>query len=706
MKQFLLFITLSLFSSLGAFAQHSVQGLVIDSKNESPIEMGSVRLLNSRDSMVIQGAQTDLKGNFIIKKVSSGNYLLAVSMVGYITHYQNITVGNSDLILKTIQIKEGAVQLASAEVTGNLAQLVVKGDTTEFNANAFKTVQNAMVEDLLKRLPGVEVGSDGKITVNGQQISKIRVNGQKFFDSDVTMATKNIPADAISKVQVFDQKSDMAKLTGFEDNDTEHIINLTFKPNRLKGTFGNVTGGVGLDLNKDVRYDGNLFLNIMDGNNQSTIIGGANNANTSRSMGAGAISAMASMGGMGGSSMMILPGGFGGASSGITSTQNMGYNQSSIINDKLRIGGFGSLNHSSTNAITNTNKESFLSGSTFDNVSSSNSINESYSANARVEIEYKPDTTNTILFQPNISYSRSLTNSQSDYSNSTNSARTSWGNTSNVGNGSSVSGSLGVIYSHKFNSKRGRTFTANLQSSLSQNDNESFNYSLNNVPISSTTIDQHTLNNSKGNSASLRISYVEPLWDLKNFLETTVSFMNSNTNSDKNQYNKDLQGNYTKLDSTYSNNFTNNFYNETLELNFQHIEKDYNYTLGVTGNPSQTHSYTKYFNGLDYNTNNNVVNFSPTARFQYNMGRRKFVRIDYRGQTTQPSVTQLQPVKNNSNAMNISIGNPDLNASFNNSLRLIYSSFNDSTYASFNAFVNAQMTKDAFVTNSLYDTTG
>ena len=706
MKQYLLIITLSLFTSLASFAQHSVQGLVIDSKNESPIEMGSLRLLNSRDSSIVQGAQTDLKGNFVIKKVASGNYILAASMVGYITHYQNITVGNSDLILKTIKIKEGAVQLASAEVTGNIAQLMVKGDTTEFNANAFKTVQNANVEDLLKRLPGVEVGSDGKITVNGQQISKIRVNGQKFFDGDVTMATKNIPADAINKIQVFDQKSDMAKLTGFEDNDTEHIINLSFKPNRLKGVFGNASGGVGLDLNKDVRYDGNLFLSIMDGNSQSYVIAGANNANTSRSMGAGAMSAMASMGGMSGLSMMALPGGFGGASSGITSTQNVGYNQSSIVNDKLRIGGFGSLNHSSTDAITNTNKESFLSGSTFDNVSASKSVNESYSANARVEIEYKPDTLNTILFQPNISYSRSITNSQSDYTNTTNTARTSWGNTSNNGNGSSVSGSLGVIYSHKFNSKRGRTFTANLQTSISQNDNESFNYSLTNVPASSTTIDQHTLNNSKANSVNLRMSYVEPLWDLKNFLETTVSVMNSNSNSDKNQFNRDLQGNYSRLDSVYSNSFTNNFYNETLELNYQHVEKDYNYMLGVTGNPSQTHSYTKYFNGLDNVTDNNVVNFSPTGRFQYNMGRRKFVRIDYRGQTTQPSVTQLQPVKNNSNAMNISIGNPDLKPSFNNSLRLIYSSFNDSTYASFNAFVNAQMTKDQFVTNSLYDTTG
>ena len=685
MKQFFLFIFLFLFISLSAFSQHSIQAMVFDSKNDLPIEMGSVRILQNPDSAFVQGIQTDLRGGFMISKVKPGNYILVVSMIGYNNYYQNLVMGSKDLILKNIHLKENAHMLAEVQVTGDAAQMVMKGDTTEFNATAFKTPQNAVVEDLLKKLPGVEVGTDGKITVNGQAITKIRVNGKKFFNDDIEMATKNIPAEVIDKIQVLDQKSDMAQLTGFEDNDTEHIINLTFKPNRRKGTFGNITGGAGLDLNDDVRYDGNMFLNTMDGDTQSTLAAGGNNDNTTRSSrGRGAFS----------------------NNSGITTTQNAGFNDNVIFNPKLKAGGDASFNHTFNETINQSNKESYLIDSTYINKSAQTSHSENYSANINAEIEWKPDTLNTFLFQPTMSYNRSFSDSQNTYTNMTDSARTSWGNSANVGNGTSVSGTLGVIYSHKFTSKRGRTFTANLQSTVSQNDNESFNYSKNIVPSDSTIVDQHSLSHANNYSASLKMSYVEPLWNLKNFFETSVTLKNSYNTSDKNQYNKDLSGNYTKLDSVYSNNFQNNFYSETLELNYRYISKTYNVMLGIKGNPSQTYSMTQYLNGDERNVKNEVFNYSPTARLQYNFGKKKFLRIDYRGQNDQPSVNQLQPVKNNSNQLNVTIGNPALNPDFNNNLRIMFTTFNDSTFASFNAFVNAQMTKNALVANSIYDSAG
>ena len=685
MKQFVLVVSLFLFISLSTFGQHSIQAMVFDGKNDLPIEMGAVRVLHSPDSTFVQGGLTDLKGSFIINKVKPGNYILVVSMVGYSNYYQNLIMGHNDLILKNIHLRANTHVLGEVQVTGNAAQLVVKGDTTEFNATAFKTSQNAVVEDLLKRLPGVEVGSDGKITVHGQSITKIRVNGKKFFDDDVEMATKNIPAEVVDKVQVYDQKSDMAQLTGFEDNDTEHIINLTFKPNRKKGTFGNIMGGAGLDLNDKVRYDGNMFLNTMDGDNQSTLTAGGNNANTTRSnRGRGAFS----------------------NNSGITTMQNIGYNDNAIINPTLKVGGYASFNHTSNETINNSNKESYLIDSTYINKSASTALNENYSANMRAEFEWKPDTLNTFLFQPNINYNRSFLTNQTNYTNLTDISRTSWGNTSNIGNGNSIVGSLGIMYNHKFNSKRGRTFTVNLQTSVSQNNNDSYNYSKNIIPSDSTIVDQHSLNQSNGYNTSLQMSFVEPLWNLRNFLETSVSIKNSYRISDQNQYNKDLLGNYTKLDSVYSNNFTTNFYSETLELNYRYVDKSFNAMLGVKGEPSQTTSDTRYSNRLVSDVSNEVFNFSPTARLQYNFGKRKFLRIDYRGQTDQPSMAQLQPVKNNSNPMNVTVGNPSLNPDFNHNLRLMYSNFNDSTFASINAFLNAQMTRDALVTNSIFDTNG
>ena len=195
--------------------------------------------------------------------------------------------------------------------------------------------------------------------------------------------------------------------------------------------------------------------------------------------------------------------------------------------------------------------------------------------------------------------------------------------------------------------------------------------------------------------------------NLKNFLEITGSFRNSYNTSDKNQYNNNsLTGIYNLLDTVYSNNFNNRFYSETLELNYRYVTKTFNAMLGMTANPSQTYSTTDYITGLDRNVSNKVFNYAPSGRLQYNFGKKKFLRLDYRGQTSQPSVDQLQPVRNNSNPMNETIGNPRLNPGFNNNLRMMFTTFNDSTFASINFFLNAQTTSNALVANSLYDTTG
>ncbi|MFA5044816.1 MAG: outer membrane beta-barrel protein [Paludibacter sp.] len=684
MKHILLF---SLFLSLSivTFAQRSVQSTVYDSKNGLPIEMANVRLLHSPDSTFVTGCQTDSKGDFMMSKIKSGNYILVISSIGYINFKQTISVLNKDVILKGVQLQENVQLLKEVQVTGNAAQMVVKGDTMEYNATAFKTAENAVVEDLLKRLPGVEVSTDGKITVNGEAVTKIRVNGKKFFNDDVEMATKNIPAELIDKIQVLDQKSDMAQLTGFEDNDTERIINLTFKPNRKKGTFGNVTGGAGMDTNKELRYDGNLFLNLIDGEAQTTITGGGNNTNTARSS--------RGRGGWGGR-----------GNSGITTTQNVGVNNNTIINPNLKVGGDGSLNHSFNDTQSTSNQQTYLIGSTNTNTSKSAATVNNYSANLRLEMEWKVDSMNTVIFQPNLSYSSSFTDSNNDYSYSTDSVRTSWGSTKNYGNGTSINGGLGIIYNHKFASKKGRTFTANFQSGISRSNNESFNESKKLTSINdSTMINQRTTNVSDNNNFSLRLAFVEPLWNLKNFLETSVYLSESHSTSDKIQYDR-LRNDSINYD--YSNNFENNFYRESLEFNYRYIDNGYNLMFGMKGEPSQNYSTRTYANGNILPITNEVLNFSPTARLQYNFGKKKFARLDYRGQTEQPSISQMQPVKNNSNLMNETVGNPDLKPAFNQSLRVMYSAFNDQTFSSFNTFLRAEYTKDDLVTNSLYDVTG
>lgn len=681
MKKRLVFIVAILFYTLTFFAQHSIQSTVIDSKNNLAIEMATVRLLRANDSLLVQGAQTNVKGDFILSKLKSGNYILKISTIGYNDYTKNLTIDKKDIILKSILLTENVKLLKEVEVKGTAAQMVVKGDTMEYNATAFKTQENAVVEDLLKRLPGVEISQEGKITVNGQEVKKIRVDGKKFFGEDMEMTTKNLPAEMIEKIQVLEQKSDMAQLTGFEDGETERIINLTLKPNRKKGMFGTFTGGAGIDTNKEFRYDSNMFLNIMDGESQTAITGGGNNINTNRSS-RGRFSS--------------------GPSGGITETQNLGINNNTILNDKFKIGGDAGFNHSDNYSETNSTKQSYLATSISNDSTYTKTGNNQYSGNMRLEAEWKIDTLRTIVIQPNMDFSNSLSYSDRDYDYYTNDSRSSWGITHSDGESNKVSGGLNIIYSKKSAIKKGRTFTTNINAGFSQTKSDSYNFSNKYTPDTTINVDQHTVSNSDRLNTSLRISFVEPLWNLKNMLETSISIRGTVNTAEKTQYDNLNEG---KIDSTYSNVFRNNFYSETLELNYRYTEKDYNLTLGMKGEPSQTYSYRTYGNGDIRPYTNEVINYAPNARFQYNFGKKEFTRIDYRGNTEQPSVSQMQPVKNNSNLMNETVGNPYLNPSFYQSLRFMYSKFNDKKFSSFNAWLSGTLTKDALVTNSIYDDT-
>lgn len=646
--------------------------------------MATIRLLNVKDSALEQGVQTDMKGGFTLPKIKPGNYILVISSIGYHEYKRNITMGSKDLILKNIQLNENVKLLNELEVKGTAAQLVVKGDTVEYNAAAFKTQENAAVEELLKKLPGVEVTADGKITVNGEEIKKIRVDGKKFFDGDIEQATKNLPADMIEKIQVLEQKSDMALLTGFEDGDTERIINFTTKPNRRKGMFGNIGTGAGLDINNDFRYDGSLSLNIMRGESQTNINAGANNLNTSRgSRGRGS---------------------WGGANSGITTSQNLGINNNTIINKKFKIGGDITLNHSNNLSETETERTSYLSETTYDDWSKSTSGNDRYSSNLRLESEWKIDSLRTLILQPNMGYNQTESFSTREYRYLTEGDSTSWGDSKNSGFSNSLSGGLNVIYNQKSAQKKGRSFTLNMRTSFSENNSDNLN--LSNKFTNDTTpllIDQNTINSSNNFNSYLRLSFVEPLWNNKNMLEAAVSITNNTTKSVKEQFGKDVNGNYTIFNDEYSNNFENIFFRESIELNYRYTEQNYNLMLGINGEPAQTRNLREYGNGLVRDTTYSVFNFAPTGRFQYNFGRKTFARIDYRGRTQQPSIDQMQPVKNNSDLMNETVGNPSLNPAFSHNLRLMYNQFNEKSFSSFSTFLNADITKDALVSNRIYD---
>ena len=684
-RNILVLVLFILTGSISVLAQHSIQGKVLDKNNEGAIEMATVRLLKA-DSALVTGGQTDGKGSFYLTKVKDGNYILEIRYLGYHNNYSNITVAGKSLILKNIYISPKEKELAAVEIRGMAAQMNVRGDTIEYNTSAYKLAENAAVEELLKKLPGVTVDADGKVTVNGEEIKKVRVDGKKFFDGDIQMATKNIPVDMVDKVQVIDQKSEMSQLTGFEDENTERIINLTIKENRKKGVFGNITAGAGADKDEQLRYNSNAFINILNGESQTAIIGGANNINEMRS-GRGR-------------------GGFGGGGGGIVSTQNIGVNNNTELSDKLTIGGDGSYNHSTNFTESSSERESWMQGSTYTNISENKSTRENHQANLRLEMEWRIDSTTTLILQPRINYSKGISNSSNQNVYYDQNDTISWGNSNNSNISDGKGASMNVIMNKKSAVKKGRTFTLNIGGSLDNSESEGFNLSNKNTRAGLSKIDQKNNTLSNTYSTNIRASYVEPLFNLKNFLEVAASYNANNRTSEKLQYDKDLNGDYTVLDSVYSNDFQNIFYNESLELNYRHQEQNYNYMLGIKADPSQTYSKNFYKDGDVLERENIVFNVSPSAQFRYNFGRKKFARLEYRGRTSQPSIEQMQPVKNNDNLMREPIGNPELNPSFNQSLNLMYSSFNSTRFSSFSAGVNGNFTKDALVSNSIYDNTG
>jgi len=687
MKRFLGLLLLLTCISISSFAQRSIQGKVLDKKDEGAIEMATIRLLKAKDSTLVQGCQTDLKGSFSLSKVANGNYILEIRFLGYDRILKNVTIADKGILLKNIYMESNDRNLKEVEVKGMTAQMQVKGDTIEYNSSAFKTADNAVVEELLKKLPGVVIDTDGKITVNGEEVKKIRVDGKKFFGDDIQMATKNIPVDMVDKVQVVDQKSEMSQLTGFEDENTERIINLTIKANRKKGVFGNATAGSGADVDGNLRYDANTFLNILNGEAQTAVIAGANNTNNQRSgRGRGGMS--------------------GGGGGGITETENLGVNNNTEISKTFKIGGDGSYNHSTNISETSSERDSWLNGVIYNNKNESKSSRENNQANLRLEMEWNIDTLTTLIVQPNMSYNNGLSSSKSSYDYYSDSSKISWGESKNRSESNGLDAGLNVIFNRKSKDKKGRTFTVNVGGSLSNSGSEGFNTSNKQTTTTNTIIDQRTTNKSQSYNANMRMSWVEPLWNLKNFLETSATVRLNNRNSDKLQYDKDGLGDYNILDSTYSNRFQNEFYSEALQLSFRHQELNYNYMLGFMAEPSQTYSTTYYKDGDILDRPNEVINYSPSAQFRYNFGRKKFARLEYRGRTSQPSIEQMQPVKNNNNLMNESMGNSSLNPSFDQSLRLMYSSFNAEHFSSFNAGLNGSLTKDALVTNSIYDATG
>ena len=715
-------IVLLLGFAVAIMAQKTVSGTILSKTDGQPVEMATVRLFtyNGTDSTLVQGAQTYYDGLFILSNIREGKYRLIVSSIGYNEHSQWIEMKNSDIDIPAIRLVEQVQELAEVSVQGKAAEMTVKGDTIEYNTAAYQVSETATVEELLKKMNGVEVDKEGNVTINGEEIKAVRIDGKKFFGDDVQTATKNIPADMIEKIQVIDEKSDMAKLTGFEDDEGERIINLSLKKNRKKGLFGNYSGALGADMvtdnggwfdyanpaygatpsaqtkhffENDFRYNANIFTNLLLGESQTTIVGGANNTNEIRSRRG--------------------RGWFGGQNAGVTASENLGVNTNIDLTNQLDkkddktsllLGGDATLNHSTNDTRTISQRDSYSEEATYIDRDSTNKLTRSWDAQMRLEMEYQIDSMNKLILRPQISYNNSNSNQTNDYTYDRDSVRINDGYQNQTSQQEEISASLRAIYNHKF-LKPGRALTMRANVSFSNTKGENNTYAWDRM-TNSALVDQYTLSGNNTMSYSLRTSYVEPIYGKNHFLETVLSLSGSNRNSVKDQYSMDsITGDY-QYDNTYSNQLSNNMYTEQLELNYRWVSEKIDLTAGARVLATQTHSTTYYGGLLARDALYNRWNWSPNLRFRYNFGKKEFARIVYRGRVNQPSIQQMEPVRNNSDAMNETVGNLGLNPAFNHNIFAMYSRFNQEKFSSIMTGMHANITQDALVNNTIYDQTG
>ena len=716
---------LALFVSILASAQNSVSVSLrlIDSKTSDPVSFATV-------SLTVKGAEhpakyvlSDSEGKATLEKVRRGTYILKAELMGYKAHSQEINVEKT-LNLGDIKMDEDVEVLDAARVSDVGNPIIIRKDTIEYTASSFKTSDNDMLEELLKKLPGVEVEADGTITANGETITKITIDGKTFFLDDPQLASKNIPAKMIEKVKVVEKKSDQALFTGIDDGEHETVIDLSMKPGMMKGWFGNVMGGgghdvpgAGSDMN-DWRYQGAAMMGRFTEKSQISIILNGNNTNN-RGFNDMAGSMMQGMRGGGGMGRGM--GGWG-RGNGITTSWMGGLNGAfTLLDEKMDLAGNYLYNGSINDVMEESSKITYLEdGSRLlnDEVGTGRTMTQGHRFGMRLEHEFSENT--SILFEPQFNFGYGNFNEFSKFTTATErdgvATPTNEGYTSRNGLNDNWRTSGFLLLRQKLG-KPGRTISANIRYSYSNNDMTGFNQSLTDIfdlqtaERTSEIVNQRYDQNSKSTSLSGRVVYTEPLGG-GFFLEANYQYGWNKNTSFKNTFNSATDELIDDLlvyngvgeipDPVYSNSINNTSQNHRAGASFTYQKEKIRAQLGAAYNPTITDNVTS-----GHDPYHNVAhNWSPQASLNYEFNDNTNIRFFYWGRSSQPSTNQLLPVPDNSNPLNISLGNPNLNPYFNHSLRGNFGYTNKKTFTSVNARFGASLVQDGITNAQWYDPSG
>lgn len=696
MKQaiLLLFSTL-LLSSLSA-QTFTVQGTALDKNTKAPLVSATVQLKHLKDSTQAI-ATCDDKGKFKIENLRRGRYAMAITYLGYETRRDTLPLFRESLDLGEILMSEEGLNIEGVVVEGKTPTAAQKGDTLELNAKAFKTNPDANAEDLVQKMPGIQVENDGKVKAQGEDVKQVTVDGKPFMGSDPTAALRNLPADMIDKVQIFDQLSEQAAFSGFDDGSGTKTLNIVTRPEMRDGVFGKVYGGYGYED----KYQAGGTLNYFNKARRITILAQSNNINQQNFamedllgvLGTGG-QGMRGGGGMrgdgppGGGGPRGGGGGGGGGnqggsdvsdflvrqSTGIATTHAAGLNYSDKWGKKVSVVGSYFFNYSNNDATQDLNREFVLaqdSGQTYieNNLTNGRNINHRFN----FQLTYNIDSLNSIIFKPRGSLQQNKGTSQVDGS----SARLALplNQTANhfVADLLGYNASADFLFRHKFMKHR-RTFSLNFNGSMNGNsgDNalESENQYFENLPVI-ITLDQASDLLTSGWGASTNATFTEPIKDNGAMLFTYAASFQKNE-ADRRTYNLfGLQHEVSILDSTLSNTFDRDYMNQQGAVGYRHQTRKVQFTVQAMYQYAIQHNDQTFpQEGTIQREFHNVL---PSATFRYNFSQSSNLRVNYRTQTTLPAIEQLQNVVNNTNPLQLTTGNPNLGQGYRHSLSVRYS---------------------------------
>ena len=667
----------------------TASGKVLNGKDKTPLDYASVAIKRLfGDSSVAGVGSTTTSGAFSITGLPVGKYRLFVAYLGLksVNKDFELTAAAPGIDFGSLTMEDGGVDLKTVEIKGDIPPVKVKKDTLEFNAAAFKVKENAVVEDVLKKLPGVDVAKDGTITAQGEIIKRVRVDGKDFMGNDPLLATRNLPATMIDKIQIIDDMSDQSKFTGVDDGNREKIINITTRQDKKNGFFGNSTLGYGTDD----RYDVNLNVNKFKNNQQMSVLGQFNNVNKQNFGGGG-------FGGGGGGRGGNFGGG--GQQQGITTISFGGFNYADVYKNGTEFNASYNVNSSSLFNVQKSFTQNLLGATATTYKEDLKSTTERLNHRFNFTLDTKLDSTISFRLQPNISLVNSSLESFRSYNRSV--ISNVLGNQTLTTNSDAPSISNNLLIRKKFK-RRGRTLSLNINTNINNNDGENFNIIDEDINTGLVVIpnnfNQRIGQVSRSASNTAKLAYTEPL---SKTLSLELNYTNGYNfdNQERLVYNfNPVTMQYDQRDPFFSNDFESTTYTNAAGFAFNKNEKKYSWNAGL-GLQSLDQRRLNVTNGDNFNRN--FINLTPTAQYRYNFSTSKRLRINYNGRTQQPSINQIQPIQDPANTQYVPKGNADLKPAFNNSLQLFFTNFNFATFRSFfiGAIVNQQF--NAFSTKSI-----